>query len=148
METRVQSHVAYRLLYHIVWIPKWRNHLLIKDLQEYFEKVLRHVLAERYPDVLLEEISVLTDHVHVVMVIPPKYAISAVIGAVKSDSSRGLRKRFDYLRRGRKELWSTGYFVSSVGLDEERIRHYVQYQEQQDSGQLKAVWEKEATGKA
>jgi len=83
-----------------------------------------------------------------VVVIPPKYGISRVIGEVKSISSRKLREKFEYLRRGRDSLWSIGYFVSSMGLDEERIKRYVRYQRKQDEGQLLAVWDKGATGGA
>ena len=138
----------YRLLYHIVWIPKRRWKVLKLGVAEYCEKVVRSFVVDRYPDVLVEEMNVQLDHVHVVMVIPPKYSISRVVGEVKSWSSRVMRERFEYLRRGRASMWSIGYFVSSLGLDEERIRKYVRYQEQQESGQLKAVWDKGATGGA
>ena len=96
----------------------------------------------------MEEIAIQEDHVHMVVVIPSKYGISRVIGEVKSTSSRKLREKFEYLRRGRDNLWSIGYFVSSMGLDEERIKRYVRYQRKQDEGQLLAVWDKGATGGA
>ena len=135
-------------MYHVVWIPKRRSNLLVKDLQNYFEKTIRTVTADRYPDVLIEEIHLMKDHIHIILVIPPKYSVSNVIGDIKRDSSRELRKKFEYLRRGRDSMWSIGYFVSSVGLDESRVRRYVQNQEKQESGQLKAVWDQEATGTA
>ena len=143
METRVQAHVCYRLMYHIVWIPKYRYNLLIKDLEKYFEDTIKSVSADWYPDIEITELKIMSDHIHMVVIIPPKYSISNVIGDIKRHSSRELQKRFDYLRRGKEGMWSIGYYVSSVGLDEERIRKYVQYQEEQDSGRLKAVFEKE-----
>ncbi|GAB4286892.1 MAG: hypothetical protein Kow0081_4800 [Candidatus Dojkabacteria bacterium] len=79
-----------------------------------------------------------TDHVHKVVVIHPKYAISRVIGAIKANSSKEMRKRFEYLRRN-PTMWSVGYFVSSVGLDEARIKRYVKHQEEQDKGQALLV---------
>ena len=148
MRTRVQAHVCYRLMYHVVWIPKYRYKVLVGDLQKYFEQVIRTRTKERYPDVDIEEMKIMVDHIHIVLTIPPKYAVSKVVGDMKRDSSRELRKRFEYLRRGRDGMWSIGYYVSSVGLDEARVKRYVEYQEEQDSGRQYAVWERETTGKA
>ena len=130
-------------MYHLVWIPKYIFKLLIKDLEKYFEETIKESAQEGYPDVVIEELKIMPDHIHMVAVIPPKYSISEVIGGVKRESSRRLRKKFEYLRRGKDGMWSIGYYVSTVGLDEERVRKYVQYQEEQDSGRLKAVFEKE-----
>ncbi len=136
MKTLVQSHSAYQLLYHIVWIPKYRRKLLVPGVNKYFEKCLAAYVSERYPDVVVEELNAQLDHVHIMLIIPPKYAISKVIGDIKSNTSKELRKKFDYLRRVSKDgMWSTGFFVSSIGLDEQRVRRYVQYQEKQDKGQ-------------
>ena len=66
--------------------------------------------------------------------IPPKYAVSMVIGALKGGSSRLLRKEFAFLRE-KHEIWSVRYFVSSVGANEATVRRYIQFQEKQDSGQ-------------
>lgn len=148
METRTQAHVCYRLLYHVVWIPKKRWKVLKPGVGSYLEKVVKSVVSDRYPGVVVEEIAVQEEHVHMVVVIPPKYGISRVIGEVKSTSSRKLREKFEYMRRGRDNLWSIGYFVSSMGLDEERIKRYVRYQRKQDEGQLLAVWDEGATGGA
>lgn len=133
MKAHAQAHVTYKLLYHIVWIPKYRRKLLCKGVDTYFAKTLRTYLIESYPDVFLEEINVRVDHVHLMMVIPPKYAVSKVVGDMKSNTSRELRRKFEYLRRN-NVLWSIGYFVSSVGMDEEKIRRYIQHQEAQDRG--------------
>ena len=103
--------------------------------------------SDRYPDVRVEDVNVQIDHIHVLMIVPPKYSLSKVIGDIKRDSSRKMRKKFEYLKRGKEAMWSIGYFVSSVGLDEERIRKYVKHQEEQERGQL-AVWDDEATGRA
>jgi len=137
MRTRVQAHTAYRLLYHVVWIPKKRYNLM-RGVQKYCEKVIKGVISDRYDDVVIEEINVQDDHIHVMIVIPSKYGISAVIGDIKRGSSRIIRRKFDHIRNGREALWSIGYFVSSVGLDEARVRRYIKYQQQQDSGQQHA----------
>jgi len=142
MKTRVQAHVAYRLMYHIVWIPKYRYKILKGGVGKYCEEVIKTVTKDRYPDVVMEELKVMEDHIHMVVVIPPKYAISKVVGDIKRDSSRKMRREFEYIRRGRDAMWSIGYYVSSVGLDEGRVRRYVEYQKKQDTGQLEAVFEK------
>jgi len=148
METRVQAHVAYKLLYHVVWIPKYRYKLTKGGIAKYCEKVFKGVVSRNYEDVTIEEVNILEDHVHLLLVIPPKYSISAIIGTIKRLSSKQMRQKFEYLRTGRTAMWSIGYYVSSVGLNETVVRDYVKYQQKQDSGQLKAVWDNDATGKA
>ena len=135
MEVRAQSHVVFKLLYHIVWIPKYRRKVLVRGVAAYAEDAIKTVVVEEYPDVILEEISVQQDHVHIVISIPPKYAISSVVGTIKRISSKKLRQKFEYLNKPRIGMWSIGYFVSSVGLDEGKIRKYVKFQQKQDEGQ-------------
>ena len=134
MKTRVQAHVAYRLIYHVVWITKFRREVLVTGVAEYTDKTIRSITSDSYPDVVIEELNIRQDHIHMLAVIPPKYSISNVIRVIKSESSRKLRKEFEYLRRY-DSLWSIGYFVGSVGMDEQRIRRYVEYQEEHDKGQ-------------
>jgi putative transposase len=91
------------------------------------------------PGVEIETIGFDQDHLHMVMIIPPKYSISSVMGRLKSQSSSRLRKRFAWLQKvywNENIVWSPGYFVSSVGVDEETIKRYVEHQGSQDSGQL------------
>jgi putative transposase len=90
------------------------------------------------PGVTLETIGFDQDHLHMVMVIPPKYAIAAVMAQLKSQSASRLRTKFPWLAKvywKENIIWSPGYFVSSVGADESTVRHYVEYQGRQDSGQ-------------
>ena len=97
-------------------------------------------LIKSQPGVEVETIGFDEDHVHMVMVIPPKYSISDVMGKLKSQSASELRRKFEFLEKvywKENIVWSPGYFVSSVGLDEDVIRKYVEYQGKQDSGQLK-----------
>ncbi len=82
------------------------------------------------------------DHIHTIMIIPPKYSVSEVIGRLKGQSASKRRKKFAWLEHVHwKEnlVWSAGYFVSTVGLNEEQIIKYVKWQESQDSGQAKLV---------
>jgi putative transposase len=92
------------------------------------------------PGVTIETIGFDNDHLHMMMSIPPKYSISSVMGKLKSQSASKLRKAFPWLTKvywNETVVWSPGYFVSSVGVDEETIRQYVEYQGRQDSGQLR-----------
>ena len=78
--------------------------------------------------------------IHTVMVIPPKYSVSDVVGRIKGMTASKLRNRFEWLRKMYWEdntMWSPGFFVSTVGIDEDKIRKYVRWQESQDSGQAK-----------
>jgi len=83
MRTRVQAHVAYKLLYHVTWIPKYRYKLTKGGIARYLEKVFKGILAKTYEDVTIEEVNVRDDHVHMLLVIPPKYSISSVVGDIK-----------------------------------------------------------------
>ena len=91
------------------------------------------------PGCRLETIGFDKDHVHMVMIIPPKYSIAEVMGTLKSQSASYLRRKFPFLQNvywKENVLWSPGYFVSSVGIDEATIKNYVQHQGLQDSDQL------------
>ena len=90
------------------------------------------------PGVMLESVGFDGDHVHMIMVIPPKYSISDVIRDLKSQSTVCLRNKFSWLKDvywKENVFWSPGFFVSSVGVDEEVIRKYIEHQGKEDSGQ-------------
>ena len=92
------------------------------------------------PGVTIETIGFDQDHLHMVMVIPPRYSIASVVGTLKSQSASRLRKSYPWLQKvywNENIVWSPGYFVSSVGLDEDMIRKYVEHQGREDSGQLR-----------
>jgi len=135
VKIKSQAHVAYQTQYHIVWIPKYRRRrVLVEGVREYLEKVIKSQIQDRYPDCYITEINIQTDHLHILMEIPPKYAVSTIVGYMKRTSSRLMRKEFEYLRK-QESMWSVGYFVSSVGINESVIRKYIRHQENQDLGQ-------------
>ena len=139
MEAIKTSHSIYRLQYHVVWVCKYRRRVLNPGVCAYFKKILVKLLKSM-PGVTVETIGFDQDHLHMVMVIPPKYSISSVMGRLKSQSASELRLKFDWLGKvywKENIVWSPGYFVSSVGVDEETIKNYVEHQGQQDSGQLR-----------
>jgi putative transposase len=137
MEVRIASHCACRLQYHVVWVCKYRRRILKPGVCKSLEKVLTGLLRQM-PGVEIETIGFDEDHLHMVMIISPKYSISDVIGKLKGQSSSRMRKKFEWLSKVywlENVTWSPGYFVSSVGVDEETIKRYVEYQGRQDSGQ-------------
>ena len=139
MEIRLSGHTAYRTEYHIVWIPKYRHRILNPGVKAYLKKLFPKIL-EQMPGCEIIEYNIQPDQIHMVMIIPPKYAVSDVIGKMKMMTSSELRKKFDWLhKRYWKEnvVWSLGYFVSTVGVERERILKYVEHQGRQDSGQAK-----------
>lgn len=147
MKFHVQAHVTYKTRYHIVWIPKYRRKTLVKGVRGYLEKVMDTYLADRYPDVIIIERGVQEDHIHVLIEIPPKYSVSKVVGDIKANASRMMRKKFGYLARA-DEMWSIGYFVSTVGTNEKMVKNYIQNQEKQDKGRSEIVLEDDTTGEA
>ena len=139
METRLSGHGAYRAEYHIVWITKYRRRILNPGVKEYLSRLFPKVIREM-PGCEIVEVNIQPEHIHMLMVIPPKYAVSDVIGEIKQYTASKIRKKFAWLDRvywKETVLWSPGYYVSTVGLDEEQITKYVKWQGQQDSGQAK-----------
>ena len=139
METRYSGHGVYRTQYHIVWIPKYRRRILNPGLAEYLRWLFGRIVREM-PGVEIIELNIQVDHIHTVMVIPPKYAVADVMGRLKGRSASILRKKFKWLEKvywKEQIVWSPGYFVSTVGVNEEAILRYVKYQQDQDSGQAK-----------
>jgi len=139
MEYILSSHSVYKTEYHIVFVTKFRHEVLSPGFAKYTESVIKEI-AEGMEGVEILEINVQTDHVHLFVIIPPKYSVSKVVEVIKSRSARIVRDKFKWFDKvywGTRSLWSVGYFVSTVGLNEDVIRKYVKYQQSQDSGQVK-----------
>ena len=138
MRFRKSSHAIYKTEYHVVWTPRYRRRIFTKGVKEYADKLLAHV-PELKSDIEVLKVNVQIDHIHMVIVIPPKYSIAQVVQFIKSRSGKLLKAKFAFLNNvmwGRSGIWSRGYCVSSIGLDEKRILAYVTYQEKEDSNQL------------
>ena len=99
-------------------------------------------IQQFHPDVEIEKFSIQADHVHLIMVIPPKYAVSAIIGKLKANTSREVRTRFPGLKKiyWRNEFWSVGFFSSTVGINEDVIKRDVEFQEKIDKGQVQLTF--------
>ena len=139
METHLSGHGVYRTEYHIVWIPKYRRRILNPGVKGCLSKLFCKVMKSM-PGCEIVEQNIQLDHIHMLMVIPPRYAVSEVIGEIKQYTAGRLREKFAWLERvywKERVVWSPGYFVSTVGLDEKSITEYVKWQGHQDSGQAK-----------
>jgi len=114
--------VVYKTQYHLVWVTRYRRKILVPGIAEYLKKVLRTVREF---------------HLH--MVIPPKYAVSRVVEILKSITSRQLKEKFPHVLSkvywDGGGGWARGFFPSTVGINEATIRHYVQHQGEQETGQ-------------
>jgi putative transposase len=126
------AHTKWKCQYHVVFIPKYRRKVLYGNLRKYLGPVF-HELA-RYKESTIEQGVCCPDHVHMVIWIPPKFAVSSVIGYVKGKSAIHVAR--DFLGKSRnypgQHLWARGFFVSTVGVDEETIREDIRRQEEED----------------
>ena len=124
------SHSIYQCKYHVVWCPKYRYRILTGAVKDQLERDIRGFCG--WKEIEVAELSIQEDHVHAVLEIPPKYAVSEVMGFLKGKTAIKIFKTYKGLRSKPywgNHFWSRGYCVSTVGLDEEKIRKYVKYQE-------------------
>ena len=127
------SHVVYQCSYHIVWCPKYRFRILKGGVAKFVEETIRLLCEWKSIDIL--ELSVQEDHVHAVVSIPPKLRISEVMGILKGKTAIKLFKSYPAHKKKPywgNHFWSRGYCVSTIGLDENKIRSYVKYQEEKE----------------
>ena len=127
------SHVIYKCDYHIVWVPKYRFRILTGAIKNLVEQDLRMLCEWKRSDVI--EMNVQIDHIHLLLSIPPKVSVSELLGVLKGKLAIKLFKSYPDLKKKPywgNHFWARGYFVNTVGLDEEMIRKYVKYQEEQE----------------
>jgi len=125
-------HSVWECKYHIVWIPKYRRKVLYGRIREDLRDVIRELARQKESRVV--EGHLMPDHVHVVMEIPPKYAVAQVVGYVKGKSGIHVARRYGGRARNftGQSFWARGYYVSTVGLDEQVVREYIRRQERED----------------
>ena len=95
-------------------------------------------VKEHYPELDILEINHDVDHIHMLIVIPPKFSVGQVVRILKSNTSRDLKQKFPFLKKvywGTDGIWSDGYFVSTIGINEAIVRKYIENQGMEDSGQ-------------
>ena len=126
------NHSKWECKYHVVFIPKCRRKTLYVQLGQHLGGVFRKLAEQKESQI--EEGHLMPDHVHMMISIPPKYAVSQVVGFIKGKSAIHLARTCGEQRRNfvGQSFWARGYFVSTVGRDEEVIRNYIRNQEQED----------------
>lgn len=126
------NHTRWECKYHIVFIPKYRRKALFGQIRRDLAEVF-HTLA-RQRESLIEEGHLMPDHVHMMISIPPKYAVSQVVGYIKGKSAIHIARMYSVSKRNfvGQHFWARGYFASTVGRDEKVIREYIRHQEQED----------------
>mgnify|MGYP000923710800 FL=1 len=127
------AHVIYQCSYHIVWTPKYRYRILEGDIARMVEHKIRTVCEWKGIEIL--ELNISKDHVHMVATIPPMISILDAMGIIKWKTAIALFKGHTNLKekpyRG-NHFWSRGYCVTTIGMDEDKIRRYVKYQEDRE----------------
>jgi len=126
------SHTKWECKYHIIFIPKYRRKALYGQFRRHLGEVIRKLAEQKESRV--EEGHLMPDHVHMMIAIPPKYAVSQVVGFIKGKSAIYLARNYGERSRNfvGQHFWARGYFVSTVGRDEEIIREYIRHQEEED----------------
>jgi putative transposase len=131
-EPKTLNHSKWECKYHVVFIPKYRRKSIYAGLRPCLGEVFRD-LAKR-KECEIEEVHVMSDHVHMMISIPPKYAVSQVIGYIKGKSAIHIARNYAGKKRNfiGQSFWARGYFVSTIGRDEEVIRAYIRNQEREE----------------
>ena len=126
------NHTTWDCKYHVVFIPKYRRKVLYQELRKALTEVFRQLAAQKESKV--EEGHLLSDHVHMLLSIPPKYSVSSVVGYIKGKSAIHLARVYGERKRNfvGQSFWARGYFVSTIGHDEAAIRDSIKNQEKED----------------
>ncbi len=131
-QVRSLRHSRWVCQYHVVFIPKYRKKAIFGQIRSDLGDVFRRLAEQKESQI--EEGHLLPDHVHMLIAIPPKYAVSKVIGYLKGKSAIHIARTYAERKRNfvGQNFWARGYFVSTVGRDEEMIREYIRHQESED----------------
>ena len=126
------NHTQWECKYHVIFIPKYRRKVLYRELRRYLGEVFRRLAEQK--ESRIEEEHLMPDHVHMMIAIPPKYAVSQVMGYIKGKSAIHLARTYGERKRNfvGQRFWARGFFVSTVGRDEEVVREYIRRQEEED----------------
>ena len=127
------SHSKWDCKYHVVFVPKYRKKAIFGDIRRHLGPIF-HELA-RQKECLIVEGHLMRDHVHMCISIPPKHAVSSVIGFMKGKSALAIARQFSGKQRNfnGENFWARGYAVSTVGFEEEAVRRYIREQEGNDA---------------
>ena len=129
MEPIKLSHCVYQCEYHVILVTKYRKRICNEGIFAYVDTKLAEI-TEHYPLVRFKAVKHDKDHVHMLVTIPPTIGVGKVIGIIKQNTSREMKKKFPFLKEvywGSDGVWSEGYFVSTVGIDEGIIQAYIEH---------------------
>jgi putative transposase len=132
MDYQKLNHTTWNCKYHIVFIPKRRKKVIFGELRKYMGEIFHELARQKECEIV--EGHLLKDHVHICISIPPKYAVSAIVGYIKGKSAIAIARKFGGKGRNYtgESFWARGYYVSTVGLDEQVVRAYIRKQEEED----------------
>lgn len=126
------AHSMWECKYHIVFVPKRRRKVIYGHLKADIGQIIRRLCE--YKGIEIIEGTTCVDHIHMCVSIPPKYSVSTIVGYVKDKSAMIIFEKYSRLKKNFKghSFWPRGYYVSTVGLDEAKIRKYIQNQDQRE----------------
>ena len=132
MDINSLAHTRWECKYHIVFAPKYRRKIIYKKLRADIGKILKDLCTRKGIEILAAEAC--SDHIHMLVRIPPKYSVSSIMGYLKGKSSLIIFERHANLKYkyGNRHFWCRGYYVDTVGKNEKKIKEYVQNQLQED----------------
>jgi putative transposase len=133
------SHCVYQCDYHIVIVTKYRKAIFNEGIFAYFNTQLAQI-TEHYPLIKFKTVNHDRDHIHLLVSIAPTMGVGKVVGLIKQNTARELKQKFPFLKQvywGTEAVWSEGYFVSTVGVNDKVIKAYIENQGEKDTGQTK-----------
>ena len=134
---RHKSHCVFVCDYHIVFPTKYRRKIINEGVKAFIVSRIEEI-KEHYPELQFKKVNTDKDHIHMLVSIPPQFAIGKVVGIIKANTARGMKAELPFLKQvywGTDSIWSEGYFVSTVGINEDIITRYIEQQGQADAGQ-------------
>lgn len=134
---RHKSHCVFVCDYHIVFPTKYRRKVINDGVKAFIMSRIEEI-KEHYPELQFKKVNTDKDHIHLLVSIPPQFAVGKVVGIIKTNTARGMKAELPFLKQvywGTNSIWSEGYFVSTVGINEDIIARYIEQQGQADSGQ-------------
>jgi putative transposase len=134
-DSRTLNHTEWECKYHVVFIPKYRRKVIYEQIRSELKDVFRRLALQKESEIEAGHLA--PDHVHLMIAIPPKYSVSQVVGFIKGKSAIHIARTYGERKRNFRgqHFWARGYFVSTVGRDEERVRNYIQAHEVGDQRQ-------------
>ena len=130
---RKLSHTIWHCQYHIVWVPKYRFRMLSGKVGEEVERCIQAFCEQQAAEVV--ELNIQVDHVHLLVLVPPKVSISEFVGTIKGRTAIRVFNKFRHLKHKPywgNHFWARGYYLDTVGLDAEKIQKYVKYQQEKE----------------